>query len=279
MRGERTGDYQNISQEIAELKRHANSVDIIITQAYQLDNKGTLWGRVNPRLYQFTRAEKIHLMPMVTNEGYDQSLTHRLLISSKARRRAIDNLLEVCKKYKYYGIQIDFENVYIDDRNYLTEFYTELAKALHKNGFKISIALFPLTSNIPPTTALKRLYNNWAYAYNYKALGEASDFVSIMAYNQHGGVTTPGPSAGIPWVRKVIEYSLQYIPANKISLGIPSYSTYWHMVERDKRNHSLGADISFKTAADLIKKNNAQVMWDASQGVNYTFYNRNQFNE
>lgn len=279
LRGENLGDYQDVSKEIATMKRHPGAVDLIISQAYQLDDNGTVWGKVNKRLEAFAKQQKIRFMPMVTNHGFDKARVHRFLSDKQAQQTAITDLVTLAKQHQFYGIQVDFEHVGIVDRDALTQFYKNLASAMHSNGFKISAALFPLTNDIPQTSTLKAIYNSWAGAYDYQKLGEYSDFVTIMGYNQHAGSTTPGPSAGLPWLENVVKYTLQKIPAKKVSLGIPVDSEYWRMVYSNGASRAAGSAIDHQTMRDLLKKYRVKLQWDAKQHVPYAFYTVDQFNQ
>jgi spore germination protein YaaH len=58
--------------------------------------------------------------------------------------------------------------------------------------------------------------------YDYGALASSADFVSVMSYDDPDST---GPISPYPWLKKVITYSLKYIPAKKLSLGLPLY--YW----------------------------------------------------
>ncbi len=279
LRGENLGDYAQVSKEIATLTQHPGAVNLIISQAYQVDNHGTVWGAVNPRLLKFAKQNNIHFMAMLTDASFNENEVHLFLTDKNAQQKAFDTLLTLVKQNNFYGIQVDFEHISINDRDALTQFYKNLSDVLHKNNFKISAALFPLTSDIPKTTILKNIYNGWAGAYDYQQIANASDFVTIMAYNQHAGVTTPGPNAGMPWLEAVIHYTLQKISADKILLGLPVYSEYWHMVETNGHGHAEGSDISYETVQDLLKQYQAKLQWDDVQKTSYTFFNVDQFNQ
>jgi spore germination protein YaaH len=279
LRGESIKDYQQVSQWMATMRKHPGLVNIIISQAYQVDQNGTVWGEINSQLINFTHKQHIKFIAMITDADFSASVVNAFLHNSYAQQKTIQQIVTLAKQNKFYGIQMDFEHVPVQDRQYFTTFYQNLADALHQQDIKISAALFPLTSNTPPTNMLKQTYNGWAGAYDYKAIGAASDFVSIMAYDQHMGATTPGPMASIPWDKKIIAYTLKYIPADKVSLGIPTYSGIWQTSFKDGHMRAIGDDLDYASMQAFLKENHAKLHWDAEQQIPFTIFNKDQFNQ
>jgi spore germination protein YaaH len=114
-----------------------------------------------------------------------------------------------------------------------------------------------------------------------KALAASADFVTVMAYNQHAGKTTPGSTAALPWVKTTIEYTLRFVPAAKVSLGVPSYSNYWYTA-KDDGTHSISAHmagITFNQVRYLLQKNHANLQWDTNDKVHYAMYSHDWLNE
>jgi spore germination protein YaaH len=101
-----------------------------------------------------------------------------------------------------------------------------------------------------------------------------------MSYNQHGSGTTPGTTAGYAWMEQVIKYALQYIPANKISLGIPSYSTYWRTRDNSEGRIVVKMNaIGFERAMTLIKDHDAELIWDKKAKISYAIFLHDWLNE
>ncbi len=128
-----------------------------------------------------------------------------------------------------------------------------------------------------------RNYENWEGAYDLKALGEVADFVSIMAYNQHGGPTTPGPTASLPWVRQTIKYALRYIASNKISIGIADFSTHWFTgstkIDNTEKVSIQMRAISYKQVQMLTQQYKKKFIWDNPSAVFYVIYTHDWLDE
>lgn len=264
-----------------ELSKHADLTHTLIAQSYQIDQAGNISGTVDPEVIEFAKKHPVKLLAMVTNSGFDSKKAHLFLTDPIAQKKALDALIEDCQKNQFHGIQFDFEMIALTDKDALTNFYQLAAENLHKNGLIISFAIAPtLTDSHFANLYQKKLYEVWQGAYDFKKLGEISDFVTIMAYDQHASGTTPGPTASAPWVEQVVKHALQLIPANKISLGVPTYSGLWYLtVNANSNRTTIRYDsISFQTANYILNKTDAQLHWDSQNKVHYTFYEKNGLN-
>jgi spore germination protein YaaH len=261
-------------------KVNIESIDIVGPQAYKFDAQGILWGSVDQRILDLATRHRVKVMPLLVNAGFDQPAFHALLVDSTARARAIAGMLRVCRENKYYGLQFDFENIHVSDRDAYTGFYRQAAAALHAAGFAISIAAVPRASEgTGPTEYHKWIYEYWRGAYDYKALGEIGDFISLMTYDQHTHRTTPGPVAGIRWMEAVIRFVLQVVPPSKISLGIPFYSYRWQPSYQNNMPHVWGRSLDYEEARGLADRFGGQWQWDERDKVAFTFYPNEYINE
>jgi spore germination protein len=259
------------------LVRNIGRIDIIAPSAYNVLEDGVVWGDVDRRVIELARQHGVAVMPLLVNRGFDQARLHALLANDAARARTIATLVELCRRNGYAGIQVDFENLSIDDRDAFTRFYREAAAALRAGGFRISVAVVHRPDELPGATQYQKwLFDSWRGGYDLKALADAGDFISIMSYSQHTRRTPPGPQASVPWMEEIIGYFRQFMPAEKMSLGIATSSQHWY-TSYDERitpelARSYSAQLTYGWARGLIERNNATLHWSDEHQVAYTFY-------
>lgn len=263
------------SSAMTSLNQHYSKINILISQAYYIDAKGNLKGAVDQSVLDFAKKNNIKVLILVTNAGFNRKVAHLFLKNKKAQTKMIETLLQLCQKNHFDGVQLDFEAISLMDKNALTQFGTQLANCFHHNKLLVSFAVIPLVTNdIHLSLFLKRKYENWGGAYDLSALGKIGDFITLMSYDQHESGTTPGPYAGLPWVEATIQYALKFIPAEKISLGIPVYSSYW------KTNTSVNVfDLTSNQVNAVIKKHKMSLTWDNFNKVNYAVFLNHWLNE
>jgi spore germination protein YaaH len=199
---------------------------------------------------------------------------HALLRSPVARRRTIDAFIELAHRDGFDGWQFDYENFHVDVRDAFSAYFRETAAALHEAGLTLSVAIVPTGGGAGATSFQRYMQDNWRNGFDIAALAGAGDFVSLMTYAQHGGPTAPGPIAGLPWVREMLDYALaQGVPAEKISLGVPTYSGWWQPVHDETLGARVaGREIPYSRAAELIAGNAPALSWLPEIGVHYAFW-------
>jgi spore germination protein YaaH len=253
--------------------KHADQIGIVGPQSFSVDSLGVVFGEVDPELVRVATQHGVKVMPLVVNESFNQSELHKLLIDSTARTRAIDALVALCQRDHYWGIQFDIEDVSIADKERLTGWYQAASRALHDAGFRISIAIVPRAGELAGPTSYNRwMFDSWRGGYDLAALGKASDFVSWMTYDEHTRRTPPGPVAGLPWMTASVDYALRFVPADKLSLGVPVYGTHWFVQAAPQsplRAGVSGASVSNAWGVHIIERAGGTIKWDDVQKASY----------
>ena len=267
--------YLRGEESIQAFLRHADQVTIVAPQVFRMDSTGTILGRVDPRVVETARARGVKVHPLVMNPGFDQPSIHRVLNHPEARAQALRSLAALCRDNGFDGIQFDFENFHLSDRDAFTDFTREAADSVHRAGCQLSAAVVPRFSEDPGTNSYDRwIYENWRAAFDYKALADNLDFISYMTYAQHTGGSPPGPVAGWPWMKACLEYVLALgVPPEKISLGLAGYSDWWYPAY-DERNGSRlrGDDISYLRLMAILDSAGVKPVWDEVQKAPFAMW-------
>ncbi len=269
--GERFFYYVDNEASWRSFVANADRIDVVGPQSLTVDSLGIVFGTVDAKLLEIARAKGIRVMPLLVNEGFQQPALRRLLADTAAQARAIRSLVALCRTHGFWGIQFDVENINIQDRDRFTAFYRRAADALHADGRAISIAIVARWSDDEHATSYHRfLMDSWRGGFDLAAIAAAGDFVSIMTYDQHTRRTPPGPVAGLPWMRRMVEFTLRHVPPEKLSLGIPLYGRHW-FAQSDATvpaRASVGfAQASWAWGSHLAERAGVPVQWDATEGT------------
>lgn len=274
-------------QQTQDFVDHADLVNVIAPRSYIIDAQGNLSASLDPVLLKTAARHHVKVMPYIVNLNkkfiFDQKQIHEFLVSRIAKERAIAQMVTECKKYNYYGLQFDFENIHVRDKDAYSQFVTDAAKALHQNKCLLSIAVMPRLHEAPTTKQGQWIFDNWLGAYDYKKLGQNADFLSVMTYNRNSNSTTPGPNAPLSWTEEVIKHMLKSVPPEKISVGLIIYSGFWGMngdVYNDEESSTYRKSLSriryttleYPKVVRLINKIHKNPQWDPVGGCSYVMY-------
>jgi spore germination protein YaaH len=252
---------------------HADKIDILVPAWYSVDGNGLAWGGPNLDVLKTAAAHHVPVMPIVAL--MKQLELHKLLSTAEARSAFIHSLLNECKKYGYSGFQIDFENVNWTDRDLLSTLVAETAAALHKEKLQLTIATVPNAPGSPGKSNYSHwLYANWRGAFDLKALAQSVDLICLMTYDQNTRWTAPGPVAGYPWTVENLEYALQSVPREKLSLGIPLYGYHWFAGDpgKDEKPNPSAEYIGQQDIDQYFAAYHPHLEWDAADRTAWFYF-------
>jgi len=260
--------YLRGEESIQAFLAHADQISIVAPQAFVMDSAGAIHGAVDPRVIATARAKGVKVIPLVMNPGFDQASLHRVLTDPAARALALHSLAELCRVNRFDGIQFDFENFHVSDRDAFTAFTRAAVDSVHRAGCSLSAAVVPRMEDDPGPGSYDRwIHDNWRAGFDYKALADTLDFISYMTYAQHAGGSSPGPVAGYPWMLACLDYLLaQGVQPRKISLGLAGYSDWWYPTYDEQSGARVrGSDIPFTRARELLAAAGVMATWDTVQ--------------
>ena len=198
-------------------------VNVVSPSFFYLDkNNGTLQenvGESGKAYIQWAHSNGYKVWPMISNAEAGIKITSNILNSYTKRQQLIQSIVEKCALYDIDGINVDFENMYKEDKEEFSRFIIELMPRMQEMGIVVSVDV------TAPDGA-----DNWSLCYDRHVIGDVADYLVFMAYDQHGNSSTDaGTTAGFNWVetnlKKIIEYD--EVDTEKIVLGIPFYTRQW----------------------------------------------------
>jgi spore germination protein YaaH len=203
-------------------RKNVKEIDIVAPQVYEVgyDLKVSTPNSNQKRLLHEAKNRDSQVMPLLVNKSFDKVLMSDILINQKAQDEIIDFLITEAKKQKYIGWQFDFENINHLDRAMYTAFVKKTYQKFQAEGLQLSVAVVVRSNDYDVNSKNQ----DWSSAYEYKQLSVASDFLTLMTYDDPG---SNGPTASLAYVKNILDYMLTQVPADKLSLGIPAYCWQW----------------------------------------------------
>jgi len=280
----------NDPTSIRDFFAHSSQIDLLVPTWYQVDENGLVTGAPEPAVLEQARSEKLPVMPIVAL--FNKTKFHLLATNPAAQAQMNEALIRECKLHGYVGFQFDLENVSWTDRDALSALVKTTADALHAAGLELSIATVPNAPGYPGSGGFaKWIYTDWRGAYDLAALAKSVDLICLMTYDQNTRWTTPGPVAGWQWTVDNMKYALQFVPKDKLSLGIPVYGYHWFagapIVEPPAKPGEPPVEKPNPTAdyigapdAELLARDwGGKIQWDANDHTAWFYIDRDQMRE
>ena len=202
--------------------------------------------------------------PMVSNayaakESLD--ITSNIMKNYENRKELIESIVEKCVKYDLDGINIDFENMYAEDKDLYSRFIIELTPRLKEIGMITSVDVTAPDGG-----------ETWSMCFDRHVIGDVADYIIFMAYDQNGiSSNKPGTTAGYNWVKLNLVKFLQTeeIEPERLILAVPFYTRVW-------TTNSSGEIVSKNTISmkdiDKIIPEGTNKTWDDELKQNYVEY-------
>jgi spore germination protein len=152
-------------------------------------------------------------------------------------------LVDAAVREEWDGIDLDYEDLPASAGPLFVEFLQALRDDLDEHDLLLSVTVPARTSD-----------DGEASAYDYAAIGAVADQVRVMAYDHAWSGSPAGPIAPPDWVRDVVGYAVERVPADKLMLGIGTYGYDWV--------GSTGVDLGAAEAAALAERVGAEPRWD-----------------
>src|SRR5690625_3175418 len=204
-------------------------------------------------------------MLVVTNleEGaFSEELGHIILTVQAVQNTLLDQIVNIAQEIGYTDVHFDFEFLPAEDREAYNAFLRNAKDRLSQAGLLMSTAVAPKTG--------AEQAGQWYEAHDYAAHGEIADFVVLMTYEWGYSYGPPMAVSPINEVRKVVEYALTEMPAEKIVLGQNLYGYDWTLpfVEGGPAARA----VSPQQAIAIARENNAAIQYDETAQAPFFTY-------
>ncbi len=214
--------------------------------------------------FRYSVSPVMHLSTLTESGNFSTALAEGLLADSAAQETLTENLLAELRRKGYYALDVDFE--FLGAKNALpyAEFLSRLRTRLNNEGYPLLAALAPKTSDTQPGV----LYEG----HDYAAIGQAVNSVLLMTYEWGYTYGPPMAVSPIQPVRRVVEYAVSRIPAEKIFLGLSNYG--YDFILPYTQGLSRANSLSVEEAIRLAGEVGTDILYDETVQAPYFLYTK-----
>lgn len=220
------------------------------------DTEGTVSNLGDVSYVKWAHEQGYQVWGLITN-GFSQSRTRAFLPYAGKRESIIRQLLYYAELYDLDGINLDFESMYLSEKDDYVTLARELTPLAHAQGLVVSVDVtFLSTSEL------------WSRCFDRPALSNIVDYVMVMAYDEHTGWSDPGSVGSLGWVEYGLARLLNegQIPASKTLLGLPFYTRLFRTAPGQRGEVVV---YSMKGVRNLLVEEELTPVWDSAAGQYY----------
>ncbi len=208
----------------------------------------------------FNKAARRHVDIIPTVAWFDGEEINTVLSDKTTRKKHIDALVSMVKKYHFDGVEIDYESKLAETIDEYSLFLKELDNALGSKDLVCTVE-----ARTPPEDRWHEVPSAPTYANDYEEINDSCDRIVIMAYDQQRiDLSLNDERRGVPympvadsdWVEKVLELALDDFDHDKVMLGIPTYGRAWDVtvVADWYKDYTAVASLNQPRILELAKK-------------------------
>lgn len=227
------------------------------------DGEGRLQNLADASYVRWANGQDIQVWALFSN-SFDPQLTSEALSTYDRRMRMTQQLLAFAQMYGFQGINIDFENVYLKDKDKLTQFVREMTPLLHEQGLVVSIDV-----------TIKSTSENWSMFYDRPVLSDIVDYMIVMTYDEHWAASPiSGSVASLPWVERGVRQLLteEKVPASKLVLGVPFYTRIWTEETKNGKTNVSSRAVFMEAPARIMLEKGLKPVFSQATGQHYVEY-------
>lgn len=161
------------------------------------------------------------LTPLDAQGNFNDNIAIRIFENPNARENLISNIEANIRNKNMGGVDFDFEYLAAEYADDYVRLVSDTRQRLRPRGYLTTVALAPKVS----TDQQGLLYQG----HDYAGMGQAADYCLLMTYEWGYTYGPPLPVSPINSVRRVLDYGVSQIPAEKILMGMSNYGYDWKL--------------------------------------------------
>ncbi|KQU22355.1 spore gernimation protein [Bacillus sp. Leaf13] len=215
-------------------------------------------------------AQSTGVVPMmcITNFSATEAgtrLAHTILSDLSLMEKLLTNVINTMKNKGYRGLNIDFESVAPEDRDFYNRFLQRAVDRLRPEGYFVSSSLAPKTSANQKGLLVE--------AHDYPVHGRLLDFVVLMTYEWGYRKGPPQAISPINQIKRVLDYAVTVIPTNKIFIGFQIYARDWLVPHKEGQEAET---FDMQEAIRRATQYNVEIKYDETAQSPYYRYKDSQ---
>ena len=253
-------DYYEPEESAPKREGTIDGINAVSPSFYQLSEDGTINKNVSREYIEWAHFNNYKVWPTLSNvQLNDIDKMSEILGTYDSRAYLIENIVRALRESNVDGINIDFENMYKEDKDKFSRFIIELTPRLRNIGMNVCVDVTEPDGS-----------DTWSLCYNRNVIGKVADYIVFVAYDEHNSSSkSAGSNASYNWVEANIKKFIEReeVAPNKILLANAFYTRLW-------REDGDGLSCEIVNMNDIKIPSEVEKTWDDKAKQYYIEYEK-----
>ncbi|MEP6925263.1 MAG: glycosyltransferase [Pyrinomonadaceae bacterium] len=243
----------------ASLKRNIKQLDWVVPEWIRLKENGAMSDEMLVKDFDQKALDLINhekpetvILPLVqnyVNEKWNPAILAEVTKDESTREKFVNQLLQTVEDNHFGGVCIDLEEVPQSSQKNLFAFMQRLHEVFRSKNLIVAQAV-PFDNP------------DW----NYRAYAEITDYLMLMAYDQHWSTGAPGAIASEDWFESILAKRMAELDPNKTVVCFGNYGYNW------ATNQKEAPEASFQETVLAARDSDANIKFDPATRNPYFIY-------
>lgn len=144
-----------------------------------------------------------------------------ILLSEDFQNRQIENILTIIKTKGYYGLNLSLQYISLSNIQLYNSYFTRVTSRLNEEGYQVFVTINPNISVVNNEISFQRV--------DYSLIDHLAQNIIFMSYEWAFNINPPSPISSIYNTEIFLNYILNYIPPEKIIIGMAMIGYNWEL--------------------------------------------------
>ena len=240
-----------------------DGINAVSPSFYELKQNGTIAKNIDEdsrKYIEWAHSNDYKVWPTLSNSFLNNlDAVSAMMKDFDSRSKLIDNIVQALTESDVDGVNIDFENMYKEDKDKYSRFIIELTPRLRAVGKTVLVDVTAPDGS-----------DTWSQCYNRYILGKVADYLVFIGYDQHNASSKEAGSVdSADWVELNIKKFLgqEGVNKDKLILAMPFYTRLW----REQNGKVKSNVVNMK---DIMIPYNLEKKWDDNAKQYYIEYQK-----
>ncbi len=144
-----------------------------------------------------------------------------LLLNEDFQNKQIENILTILKSKGYFGLNLSLQYISLTNIELYEDYFTKVTDRLNQEGYPVFVTINPNIDEANNEVTFQKV--------DYSIINRLAQNIIFTSYEWAFNINPPSPITSVYQTELFLNYILNFIPSNKIIIGIATLGYDWEL--------------------------------------------------